>query len=97
MRRSIPNSLIIAFTILGAYPSFASEYPGDKVLAIDLLDDSCITSSNIALDNSSQATVALPCEQLPVAFDLRFLDDDHNNTTYDLPVALDLDWESGEP
>ena len=37
------------------------------------------------------------CEPLPVALDLRFLDDDHSDPEYGLPVALDLDWESGEP
>lgn len=97
MLRSILILLLLVFPFMGAFPSFANGNSGDEFLAIDVLDDSCTSSPQKSLDNSGRATATLRCEPLPVALDLRFMDDDFNSLSYDLPVALDLDWESGEP
>lgn len=97
MRRSVLSLLLLAFPFLGAFPSLANGNSGDEFLAIDVLEDSCAATPQKDLDNSGRATMTLRCEPLPVAFDLRFMDDDYSSLAYELPVALDLDWESGEP
>ena len=97
MRLFVRISLILFFAIPGALPLSANEISADEGLAIDVLDDTCVTPHDVVLDEFGQAAATFLCEPLPVALDLRFMDDDYDSPAYGLPVVLDLDWESGEP
>ena len=97
MLRSILTLLLLAFPVLGAIPAYANEISDDPAPAAEIREVFCIDPIANSSGNIGQATKSAQCEPLPVALDLRFLDDDYSSLAYELPVALDLDWESGEP
>lgn len=89
-------SFLLAFAVAGMSPSFASGQPEGDGTTGTVNAEICI---HFPGSRHEQDRITNPdrCEPLPVALDLRFLDDDYSSETYELPVTLDLDWESGEP
>lgn len=94
MRFSLPLMLAVAVAFIG--PSHADDRPGGEG-RVDVVNvEICGTDKRLYLGRGGRAGPA-GCEPLPVVIDLRFLDDDYSSENYGLPVALNLDWESGEP
>ncbi|MDH3439764.1 MAG: hypothetical protein OEM63_03350 [Gammaproteobacteria bacterium] len=95
--RFILTSLLLAYAISWVLPSYANEDSDHAVLEAEFREYSCIAPAEKDPGNIRQTTSSAQCDPLPIALDVRFMDDDYSSLSYVLPVALDLDWESGEP
>lgn len=89
--------LLVLSTASAGLEAHADSKPQDENTSTGMRVQTCNTDTIKDPARVDQNASRELCEPLPVALDLRFMDDDYDSPTYDLPVALDLDWDSGEP
>jgi len=93
-------SFLLIFSV--AFAGVSNSYASDKKarggrFVTEIREKSSIVEAENDRKKCDTMTIFAQCEPIPVALDLRFMDDDYSLPVYDLPIALDLDWESGEP